>query len=531
MINMAQISVKNLTFSYDTVYDNIFDQVYFQIDSDWKLGFVGRNGRGKTTFLNLLMGKYNYQGTIQSPLSFEYFPYLIEDMEQAALSITKEMIAPYNQWEEEMEQCLAKYGVDGDQGWMDRYGELQELYQAHDGYQIDDLIQKEVAKLAVEKEVLSQVFSTLSFGERTKLMLAALFLKKNHFLLIDEPTNHLDREGREILANYLQSKSGFILVSHDRRFLDQSVDHILSINRANIEVVKGNFTSWYENKELQDQYEQDQNENLKKDIANLEVSMKRMAGWAHDIESTKIGSHEYDRGFIGHKSAKMMKRAKSVEHRLQDAIDEKKGLLKNIETADALRMNPLEFHKKTVIKVENLRAFYGEREILHGIDLQLDQGDRIAIEGKNGSGKSTLFKLLLGEEIRYTGDYRIATGLKISYVSQDTSYLTGNLKDFAYRYGIDETIFKTVLRQLDFSRLQFEKSIDEFSEGQKKKVLLAKSLSESAHVYLWDEPLNFIDVLSRIQMEELILQYQPTMIFIEHDQVFSDKITTKIIRL
>ena len=125
----------------------------------------------------------------------------------------------------------------------------------------------------------------------------------------------------------------------------------------------------------------------------------------------------------------------------------------------------------------------------------------------------------------------MAPGLKISYISQDTSYLTGNLSDFAVRYGLEETIFKTVLRQLDFGRSQFEKDMQDFSGGQKKKVLIAKSLAEPAHVFLWDEPLNFIDVISRVQIEELIQRYEPTMIFVEHDRVFQEKIATKTITL
>jgi lincosamide and streptogramin A transport system ATP-binding/permease protein len=249
------------------------------------------------------------------------------------------------------------------------------------------------------------------------------------------------------------------------------------------------------------------------------------------VEATKIGTHAADRGAIGHKAAKMMKRAKVIENRKLEAIEEKKGLLKNIEQPEPLKMNLLPFPKKRLIETEDLCLFYGEREIASHISLSLREGDRIAVRGKNGSGKSTLFKLLLGEEIAYTGRFSVAPGLRISYVSQDTSRLSGNLKDFAVRFGLDETIFKTVLRQLDFTRNQFEKDIMEFSEGQKKKVLLAKSLTEPAHVFLWDEPLNFVDVFSRVQLEELILKYQPTIIFVEHDKVFAERIATKTIWL
>ena len=525
---MSQIMINDLTFSYDSSYDNIFEHVSFQIDTDWKLGFIGRNGRGKTTFLNLLLGKYDYRGSITASVEFNYFPFEVEDMAWDTLTIIKNTIAPFSRWEKEMEQCLANGMGDTD---LQIYGKLQELYQAHDGYMIEELIEKEIGKLQVDQGVLTRPFYTLSFGERTKLMLAALFLKKNNFLLIDEPTNHLDREGRQVLANYLQTKKGFILVSHDRSFLDQCIDHVLSINRADIEVQKGNYSSWYENKERQDNYELERNDQLKKDITLLSESAKRAMGWSDQIESSKIGTHAADRGAIGHKSAKMMKRAKSIENRKLDAIEEKKSLLHNIEKVDSLKLNSMDFLGKRLMEAENLSLYYEDRVIATGINFSLQKGDRLAIRGRNGSGKTTLFKLLLGSGIEYTGRYYVAPGLKVSYVSQDTSFLKGNLKDFAVNYGVDETIFKTVLRQLDFSRLQFEKDISEFSGGQKKKVLLAKSLAEPAHVFVWDEPLNFVDVFSRVQIEDLILNYQPTLIFVEHDRMFGDKIATGVVEL
>lgn len=568
---MAQIMVKDLTFSYDTVYENIFEHVSFQIDTDWRLGFIGRNGRGKTTFLNLLMGKYEYQGSITASVEFDYFPFDVAETDRNTLEVIKDIIAPFREWELKMQQCLEEHEreLQLTQGHIDQrnskqnngeqcnseqnssklkareqedridqeqdslspamlqYGELQELYQKHEGYIIEELIEKELGKLQVEQSVLDRPFHTLSFGERTKLMLAAMFLKKNRFLLIDEPTNHLDMEGRDILADYLQSKKGFLLVSHDRAFLDKCIDHVLSINRADIEVQKGNFSSWYQNRERNDQYELEKNEQLKKEISELTESARRTAGWSDQVEASKIGNHSPDRGFIGHKSAKMMKRAKAIENRKLSSIEEKKGLLRNIEQADPLKMNVLDFYKDRLMEAEDLRLYYDGREIAGPINLLLNRGDRIAIRGRNGSGKSTLFKLLLGENISYSGKYMVASGLKISYVSQDTSGLTGNLKDYAYYHGLDETIFKTVLRQLDFSRNQFEKNMEEFSAGQKKKVLLARSLAEPAHAFLWDEPLNFIDVLSRIQLEELLLKYQPTMIFVEHDRIFAEKIMTK----
>ena len=133
--------------------------------------------------------------------------------------------------------------------------------------------------------------------------------------------------------------------------------------------------------------------------------------------------------------------------------------------------------------------------------------------------------------MKYTGTITIGSGIVISYVPQDTSHLKGTLSDFAEDNHIDESLFKAILRKMNFERVQFEKNIETFSEGQKKKVLIAKSLCEKAHLYVWDEPLNFIDIYSRIQIEQLIKEFQPTIIFVEHDKIFRDTVATKIVQL
>ena len=151
--------------------------------------------------------------------------------------------------------------------------------------------------------------------------------------------------------------------------------------------------------------------------------------------------------------------------------------------------------------------------------------------GKNGVGKSSILKLIIGQNIDYVGELKVANDLKISYVSQTTDYLRGNLKEFASQNKIDESIFKAMLSKMGFSNLEFQKEISRMSEGQKKKVLIAKSISEQANIYIWDEPLNYIDILTRIQIEEAILKYKPTIIFVEHDETFIKKVATKVIQL
>ncbi len=499
---MSMIKVENLTFSYPTGIENVFEDVSFQIDSDWKLGLIGRNGRGKTTLFRLLMGNYEYSGKIISNLTFDYFPYEVKDTSRMTLDILCQICPVAEDWE----------------------------------------FMREMNYLEADPELLYRPYETLSNGEQTKVLLAALFLNEGHFLLIDEPTNHLDVHARQVVAAYLQKKKSFILISHDRAFTDRCVDHIMAINKIEITVSAGNYSSWWENKQNQDMFELAANDRLKKEIGRLSVAAKQSSTWSDAVEGTKKGStnsgSKLDKGFVGHKAAKMMKRSKQLEARQQSAIAEKSSLLKNIETADELSMFPVDYHSDLLIKANQVCLIYDSKIQTEPVTLEIHRGDRIVLDGKNGSGKSSFLKLLSEEDAGsistrtvVSGDLFIPKGLKVSYVSQKTDRLSGSLSDYAVQNGIEETLYFTLLRKLGFERAMFSKNIEEFSEGQKKKVLIAKSLCEQAHLYIWDEPLNYLDIYTRTQLEDVILKCSPTMIFVEHDEMFRKKIATKTITL
>lgn len=360
---MSLISVSNLSFGYDGSINNVFENVSFNIDTDWKLGLIGRNGKGKTTFLKLLLGKYEYQGTISKNVEFDYFPFEINDKERMSIEIVNEIAPNADDWE----------------------------------------IIKELNLLSTDAEILYRSFNLLSGGEQVKILLVSLFLKGNNFLLIDEPTNHLDMETRDNLVKYLKKKKGFILVSHDRNFLDKVVDHIISINNTNIDVQKGNFSSWQENKQAQDNFELTQNEKLKKDIKRLEIASKNTAKWSNEVEKSKYNTtnsgSSIDKGYVGHMAAKMMKKSKVMEDRTKKAIDEKNSLLKNIDRNDSLKIIPLENKRNPLIIAKDLQIKYQNNVIFNKISFEINEGDRIAITGKNGIGKSSILKLLMGNEI------------------------------------------------------------------------------------------------------------------------------------
>ena len=495
---MSLIQVSDLTFAYEGSYENIFDHASFQLDTNWRLGFTGRNGRGKTTFLNLLLGKYPYQGSIYASVAFSCFPFEVPDKSVFAIDVVEEIHPEYQYWQ----------------------------------------LAREMNLLQLDEEVLYRPYETLSNGEQTKLQLAVLFLKENNFLLIDEPTNHLDIRGRELVSRYLNSKKGFILVSHDRSFLDGCVDHILSINRAGIEVTRGNFSTWWENKQRRDAFELAENEKLKKEITRLEETAKEKAQWSDTAERRKLRHDPMEvdnvkgwRPLQGAKAKKSMARSKAIEARRTAAIEEKSKLLKNLERSDDLKIYQTPFHAKRLVQLQEVSVSYGSRPVCSDISFIIEQGDRVCLQGPNGSGKSSLIKLICGEDIPCSGTVRIGSGLKISVVSQDTSGLEGSLSEYARNRGIDESLFLAMLAKLDVPKVQMEKDMASLSAGQKKKVLLSASICEPAHLHIWDEPMNYIDVISRMQIEQLLLEFRPTILFVEHDKAFCQNVATKIVEL
>ncbi len=490
------INIQSLTYTYDGSADPVFENLTARLDTSWRLGLTGRNGRGKTTLLRLLCGELDGGSSIHMPLNAVYFPFPVPDASLPTMEVMRNAAPDTEDW-----RFLCE--------WNQLFG---------------------------SEEALERPFSTLSNGEQTKALLCALFAREDVYPLIDEPTNHLDMHGRELVADYLSRKDGFLLVSHDRAFLNRCIDHVMAMERAKITVMQGNYDSWETAFDLQNESEAAQNETLRREINRLGQSARRAASFSAKAEKGKFHVAEsqvasLDRGYVGARSAALMKRAKGIQRRREKEMEEKSKLLKNVEQVGDLKLTTLRHPKQVLVRVEDGKVAYDGRTVCDGIRFQVAQGQRIALSGPNGCGKSSVLKALCGAGGSLSGDVSVATGLTVSYVPQSTEGLSGSVRDYIAAHSLDETLFKAILRNMGLSREQFDRPLQHFSQGQKKKVLLAASLSSPAHLYVWDEPLNYIDVLSRRQVEDLILECAPTLLIVEHDRMFLENIGAEVVEL
>lgn len=480
------IEMKHVTFSYDTLDEALFYDVNLTFDTKWKLGLIGRNGRGKTTLLQLLMNKRPFSGEIFSDEEFVYFPQTIHD--------------PTN---------ITYYAID----------EVTpvELWQ----------LERECQLLGLSKELLWQPFEQLSGGEQTKVLLAALFCDDSRFPLLDEPTNHLDMKARTTVANYLKRKKGFIVVSHDRAFVDEVVDHLLVIEKSDLKLYKGDFTTYEQQKKLQDEFEMEHNRSLKSEIDRLQKTAREKADWANQREKPS-GNDPFGNAI----AKRMNKRAKAIEKRTTEKVEEKTKLLKNIETVSDLTINCQFSHRNPVLRVRNFTLSYDGIPLFKPLTFEVLQGEQVAIVGPNGSGKTSLLSYLQGTftgEVH--GEVTMPQGLTQSAIRQQHQDNVGVLKDFADTQSIDYTLFLNNLRILGFGRDVFNIAIEQMSNGQQKKVEFSKSLGLPAELYIWDEPLNYLDVFNRQQIEAMLTRFKPTLLFVEHDYSFVKSVATKIITL
>lgn len=341
---MALITIKDISFSYPGAAGPLFEHVSLSLDSRWRLGLAGANGRGKSTLLRLLCGALvPAAGRIAMPCATALFPFNVPEGELCAYEIAGRLFPGAGDW------ALAR----------------------------------EAGLLGVSEEALCRPFSTLSGGEATKLLLAMLFAGEERFLLLDEPTNHLDEPAREAVAAYLARKRGFIVASHDRALLNACTTHTLCLEASGPHLIAGNWEVYRGETDKRLAFEQAQNSKLQREAKRLDEAARRAAQFAQKAEHEKKGQRNSglrpDRGYLGHKAAKMMKRAKNIEARRVQAAAAQRGLLADSDAAEALKLSPLPCIQPCAARFDGARVFYGSVQVCGPVSFTVPAGGRVRI--------------------------------------------------------------------------------------------------------------------------------------------------------
>lgn len=490
-----------------------------EIKQGERIGVVGRNGAGKTSFLKLIAGQEppgEGQVTWKKGLSIGLLEQLpdVDDHKQVydfflegydELVKIKEKMA-------ELEQKLADESLMSStlEKYLERYGRLQEKFQRDGGYELDAKIRRVAHGLRISP-LLEKKWKQLSGGERTKAGLARLLLLSPDLLLLDEPTNHLDLPAIEWLTEFLSHYGGtVVVVSHDRYFLDEVVTRIFELEQGELHIYHSNYSGYVKEREERILCEFQQYQDQQKKIRKMKEAIKRLKDWANRSNPPSEGLH---------------RRAKSMEK----ALERMEKLKKPVLESKKIRLDFGIHHRSgdDVIIFDNVGKRFGNRELFRHANLHVRFRERVAIVGENGSGKSTLLKMMMNLESPDEGDIFIGTNVSIGYLSQYNQEIDHEktiLEEFRDKIPVTEGEARQILaRYLFYGNTVFRK-VKALSGGERMRLRLAQLVCQHHNLLLLDEPTNHLDIDSREVLEEALSAFPGTIVAVSHDRYFLDRL-------
>ena len=519
---MIVLSCNNLNKSFGI--DSILENVNFTVNEYDKIGIIGVNGTGKTTLFKIISGIYGYDsgdiytskdceiGYLEQNTNFYSENTILEE----ALEVFKDVIE-MEKYLRDLEHKISEESSNTNsttlEKLMNEYSNKLEAFSDMNGYGYKSEAKGVLKGLGFSDEDMDKPISILSGGEKTRVLLGKLLLKKPTLLLLDEPTNHLDSEAIEWLEVFLkQYKGTVILISHDRYFLDQVVNRIFEIHNKKLKTYNGNYSDFIKASAIEKELELKKFEDQQKDIKKQEESIERLKAFGRE---------------------KHLKRARSKEKALAkvDVLDKHEAYRKKAK----IEFNPSVTSGNDVLQLRDISMGYGERILFKDLNLDIYRGEKVALIGANGIGKSTLFKIIMNEITPLSGDIKFGTNVNVSYFHQEqkTLNLDNTIIDEIWEDNkqLTQTSLRTMLGAFLFEGEEVFKKISTLSGGERARVAILKLILSNANLLLLDEPTNHLDIDSKEVLEEALSSYTGTIFTISHDRYFLNTVVDKVLVL
>ncbi len=497
----------------------LLKDITFSIDEKDRIGLIGLNGAGKTTLIRMLLGREehdpspvtNKRGTISKKggLKMGYLSQHFELNEDN--KVFDELMSVYSYLKEDYERIQElnnRLAVD-----MDNFDEIMEelsvlstKYEQEEGYAIEYKVKQILTGLNFPESLWKNRIGDLSGGQKSRIALGKILLEEPDLLILDEPTNHLDLTAIEWLERFLRDyNKAFILISHDRYFLDNVINRVFELEKKTIKVYKGNFTDFTIQKE-----------------AYLSGAVK-----AYEKEQDKIKKmEEFIRRYKAGVKCKQARGREKLLNRMEK-MEDPTNTIKRMK----LKFEVNRVSTDRVVKVENLSKSFDGVEIFRDVNLDVYRGDKIGIMGKNGTGKSTILRILNDLESKDRGSITWGEKLEIGYYDQNHSGLDGNatiIEELIFNYPLSEEQARTLAGGFLFSEEDVFKQIGKLSGGEKSRVALMKLILDKPNFIILDEPTNHLDIYSREILEEALEGYDGTLILVSHDRYFLESVVNKV---
>ena len=499
--------------------ETLLKNINFAIDEKDKIGLVGANGAGKTTLIKILMGMETHDESVETKQMGRIgkkgnlrIGYLSQNFDlNLENTVFDELMSVFSHLREDYKKiqelnARLTYDMENFESIMEELAILNTKYEQEDGYAIEYKVKQILNGLNFPEYLWKQRVDDLSGGQQSRVALGKILLDEPELLILDEPTNHLDLNAIEWLEKYLNSyNKAFILISHDRYFLDNVINRVFEIEAKTINIYKGNFTEYTIQKE-----------------AYLTGAVKRF-----EKEQDKIRKmEEYITKYMGGIKTKQALGRRKLLNRMEKMDDPIVRMRKM-----KLRFEIDRVTTDKVVKIINLSKSFGEKEIFRNINLDIYRGDKIGIMGPNGIGKSTILRIINELETSTSGKVELGEKLDIGYYDQNHTGLEGKqniLEELMFNYPLSEEEARRTAGGFLFSEDEIFKSIDDLSGGEKSRIALMKLILDKPNFLIMDEPTNHLDIYAREVLEESLEDYDGTLIVVSHDRHFLESVVNKI---